>query len=105
MSRYVWNRSKRKWVKPSLRRSKPTGPYVIGDTPAYMSPLGTGEIDGRAARREDMARGGCREVDPSERLDLAPKTEADAARERAELAARPRYEMPARTREALLKGE
>jgi hypothetical protein len=41
-------------------------PYVLSDLPAYKSPLGTGVIDGRAARREDLKRGGCREVDPSE---------------------------------------
>lgn len=41
-------------------------PRVISDTPAYMSPLGTGLIDGRRARREDLKRNNCREVDPSE---------------------------------------
>jgi len=41
-------------------------PYIIPDTPGYRSPLGTGWIEGRAARREDMKRGQCREVDPSE---------------------------------------
>jgi hypothetical protein len=40
--------------------------YVQSDLPAYKSPLGTGMIDGRAARREDLKRGNCREVDPSE---------------------------------------
>lgn len=47
--------------------SAPVGaPYVVGDLPPYKSPLGTGVIDGRRARREDLARSGCREVDPSE---------------------------------------
>lgn len=41
-------------------------PMIMSDLPAYMSPLGTGLIDGRAARREDLKRSGCREVDPSE---------------------------------------
>lgn len=41
-------------------------PQVRGDLPAYRSPI-TGEVvDGRAARREDLARHGCREIDPSE---------------------------------------
>jgi len=44
----------------------PIAPYVISDLPAYKSPLGTGVIDGRSARREDLKRGNCREVEPSE---------------------------------------
>ena len=40
--------------------------YVIPDTPGYRSPLGTGWIEGRRARREDLKRGNCREVDPGE---------------------------------------
>ena len=51
------DRPRRPSVFPSIQR----------DLPAYRSPLGTGWVEGRAARREDMARGGCREVDPSER--------------------------------------
>lgn len=42
-------------------------PSIHRDIPAYRSPVGTGWVDGRAARREDLARAGCREVDPSER--------------------------------------
>jgi hypothetical protein len=41
-------------------------PYVIGDIPAYKSPLGDGIIDGRYARREHFKRTNTREVDPSE---------------------------------------
>ena len=41
-------------------------PYVRGDLPAYQSPITGKPIEGRAARREDLARHGCREVDPSE---------------------------------------
>lgn len=41
-------------------------PRIHSDLPAYMSPLGTGMIDGRRARREDLKRNNCREVDPSE---------------------------------------
>jgi hypothetical protein len=43
-----------------------TMPHVISDMTPYESPLGTGMIDGRKARREDLKRGGCREVEPSE---------------------------------------
>ena len=65
-----------------------SGPYIQPDLPAYRSPLGTGEIDGRYARREDMKRGGCREVDPSEALANPTKTQAQADKERAYLDAR-----------------
>lgn len=41
-------------------------PMIVSDLPAYMSPLGTGLIDGRRARREDLKRSNCREVDPGE---------------------------------------
>jgi hypothetical protein len=41
-------------------------PYVIGDLPAYKSPLGDGVIDGRYARREHFKRTNTREVDTSE---------------------------------------
>jgi len=50
-----------------VRRPDGNKLYVMRDTPEYLSPLGTGLISGRAARREDLKRGGCREVDPSER--------------------------------------
>mgnify|MGYP001615457193 CR=1 FL=1 len=42
-------------------------PYVRGDLPTYISPVTGKPIEGRAARREDLARSGCREVDPSEK--------------------------------------
>lgn len=45
-------------------------PAIQRDLPAYRSPLGTGVIDGRAARREEMKRHDCRPVEPSE---LPPK--------------------------------
>lgn len=41
-------------------------PYIRSDLPAYKSPATGKIIEGRAARREDLARSGCREVDPSE---------------------------------------
>ena len=67
------------------RATRVAGPMVRSDLPAYKSPLGTGWIDGRAARREDLKRGDCREVDPSEwtqQRDYGSKTDADAAHER-----------------------
>lgn len=43
-----------------------SAPHIQSDIPAYASPRGTGMIEGRAARRNDLAAGNCREVDPSE---------------------------------------
>ncbi len=65
--RSVWRNGQWIVVEPGLQpRSRPAGPMIMRDLPAYKSPLGTGVIEGRAARREDLARGGCREVDPGE---------------------------------------
>ena len=36
------------------------------DLPEYVSPVTGKPVDGRAARREDLKRSGCREVEPSE---------------------------------------
>lgn len=64
-ARYLWYDGE--WVPADqFRRAAPVGPYVVSDLPAYKSPLGTGLIDGRAARREDLKRANCREVDPGE---------------------------------------
>ena len=41
-------------------------PQVYGDLPEYLSPVTGLPVDGRYARREDLKRSGCREVDPSE---------------------------------------
>lgn len=75
MAKYVWRDNR--WVdketesKPLLtakerKRKKVCMPMVRGDLPAYISPVTGKLIEGRAARREDLARSGCREVDPSE---------------------------------------
>ncbi len=45
-------------------------PMIQSDTPGYMSVASGKYIEGRTARREDLKRTGCREVDPSE----GPKT-------------------------------
>lgn len=65
MAKYIWRDGDWRevvWTPPR----KAVAPYVWSDLPAYKSPLGTGVVDGRKARREDLKRGGCREVDPSE---------------------------------------
>jgi hypothetical protein len=41
-------------------------PQLMSDLPAYYSVASNKWVEGRAARRDDLARTGCREVDPSE---------------------------------------
>lgn len=49
-----------------VARSDLPAPMVMPDTPAYISPATGREVCGRTARKEDLKRSGCREVDPSE---------------------------------------
>ena len=63
--KHIWHNGD--WLDVStLPRAEQVGPYIVRDTPAYISPVSRKMIDGRAARREDLKRSGCREVDPSE---------------------------------------
>ena len=70
--KYVWDRPRRMFIDPNTNEPMPLGdsaivtPIIVSDLPAYESPLGTGLIEGRAARREDLKKGNCREKDPSE---------------------------------------
>jgi hypothetical protein len=42
------------------RASRPPALYVIGDLPDYESPIDGRVVHGRAGRREDLRRSGCR---------------------------------------------
>lgn len=44
----------------------PARPYYTPDLAPYRSPVTGQVIEGRVARREDLKRHDCREVDPSE---------------------------------------
>lgn len=74
MASYAWKDGRfvdKKTGEPMLsdkeRKSKKIClPYIRSDLPGYVSPVTGKWIEGRAARREDLARTGCREVDPSE---------------------------------------
>lgn len=48
------------------RKNSITKPKLCSDIPAYKSPIGGYVVEGRAARREDLKRNNCREVDPTE---------------------------------------
>lgn len=72
MSHYRWDKDLQDFVafdpheERAKRCSRPWGPMIVRDTPAYKSPLGDGVIEGRAARREHMKANNCREADPGE---------------------------------------
>lgn len=67
MARYRYDKETGELYEVKERdHSQPLGVMVRGDLPAYQSPLGNYWVDGRRARREDLARNNCREVDPSE---------------------------------------
>ena len=51
-------------------RDQVYAPMIQSDLPAYFSVASMKWMDGRRARRDDLKRTGCREVDPSE----GPKT-------------------------------
>lgn len=99
--KYVWRNGM--WRRPGHRKRAP-GPYIMPDLPAYRSPLGTGEVDGRYARREDMKRGRCREVDPGEVLAEPTKTKEQAAKEKAYQDARPQHGISKEVAERLMRG-
>lgn len=66
--RYVW---RGQWVnkrtgEPMEAPDRIACPMVQSDTKPYMSVVSNKLIDGRADRREDLKRTGCREVDSSE---------------------------------------
>lgn len=62
--------TRRRWIYPSDGSepfevssdytAAPSGPLVFGDLPSYQSPIDGRWIDGRVARRADLARSGCR---------------------------------------------
>lgn len=67
MSRYVWknggfyNPATGEAMAVPARRGV-CAPAVVGDTPAYRSPITGQMIDGRSARREDLKRHDCVEA-------------------------------------------
>ena len=68
---YRYDRHEKRLVEITPKSRAPAkGPFVWSDLPGYVSPVsdvGAPKwVEGRAARREDLARTNCREVDPSE---------------------------------------
>jgi hypothetical protein len=55
-------------------------PDVMGDLPAYESPIDGACVDGRAARRADLAKHGCRPYEEGEAQEAVRRRAADDAR-------------------------
>jgi hypothetical protein len=58
----------------------PSGLMIMGDLPDYTSPVDGKLVSGRAQRREDLKRTGCREYDPSERTNYMQERASDDAK-------------------------
>ena len=68
---YRYDPQAKRLVEVTREAPQSSGPFVWSDLPGYVSPLSEpGKdpkwIEGRAARREELKRNNCREVDPSE---------------------------------------
>lgn len=59
------NRKLRRVDDDAPLRGKGAGMQVIRDIDPYLSPLGTGPVGSRRARREELRRHNCVEIDPS----------------------------------------
>jgi hypothetical protein len=68
MARYLWTGDgfvSRETGEPmQVNRSAICAPYVVSDTPAYVSPVTGKTIDGRSERREEMKRHDLIELPP-----------------------------------------
>ena len=72
MTAYVWCSATEHWVDKKTREpmyipdrgDEVSIPMVISDTPEYRSPVTGLPVDGRRARREDLARSGCVPFEP-----------------------------------------
>lgn len=67
MPTFIYSRTAGRMVEVVRGPRRPSVfPNIMRDTPEYVSPITHRPVDGRAARREDLKRAECREVDPSE---------------------------------------
>ncbi len=64
---------------PETASERPTGPQVLPDLPEYVSPTTGALVSGRAARREDLKRSGCRPYENGERQAWQAQLDASDA--------------------------
>lgn len=82
-------------------------PQVAPDLPGYESPVTGKWIEGRAARREDLKRTGCRPYEDGERQEHHRQVKYEENRQdntRKEAVARAFYAMPESKRKLLTRG-
>lgn len=104
-----YERGELKWVHPDYDSSgheKKESHYVMGDLPGYESPATGNWIEGRAARRDDFARSGCRPYEGREQelKEAARRASYDEQKSDARLheaASRAFYQMPESKRRTL----
>lgn len=106
--RWRWNSKLGRLVQVDLGREDetPVAPAVFGDLPDYTSPIDGRLISGKAQRREDLKRNGCRPYEEGERQEAQRRREQDDARlERNvnETVERWWHEAPTQKREALAR--
>lgn len=81
-------------------------PMVAPDLPGYESPVSGKWIEGRAARREDLRRTGCRPYEEGEREEYKRQVAHEEKKmdaERRETVARAFYALPESKRRALAR--
>lgn len=79
--RWRWDSKRGELVEVDLGRDDVrVAPDVMGDLPAYASPIDGRLIDGRAQRREDLKRNGCRPYEDGEREEMMRRKAADEAK-------------------------
>ena len=69
--RFRYNRDTREIYEVFDQGPAPqVAPHVWSDIPEYQSPLGKHLISSRSARKEELKRNGCREIEPSEKSEI-----------------------------------
>lgn len=77
--RFRYDPETKEMVEVGVRDDGPSGLMIVGDLPDYTSPVDGKLVSGRAQRRNDLKRTGCREYDPGEREAYMKSRAADDA--------------------------
>lgn len=95
------------WSSDEYGAPTPTSHMVAPDLPGYESPVTGNWIEGRAARREDLKRTGCRPYEDGERQEAQRQRAHEEKKFDAglhETAARAFYQMPESKRRLMTRG-
>jgi hypothetical protein len=77
--RFIWNPHLKQLVEVFSVDTVPDrhGPDVMGDLPGYESPVDGAWVEGRAARRADLAKHNCRPYEEGEKQDTQRRIAAE----------------------------